>query len=103
MSQNQNEISSVVFQAKTQAKHFQLNWAPESSSTESVPLPFLNWLVGVVGERFGPNWIHSWKVCCDLRHAFCGPKDRGEIAAGRLIKLDRDLKRRESSRALNGN
>ena len=70
--------------------------AKSSSPTESVPVPFLNWLVGVVGERFSPNWVHSWKVCCDLRHAFCGPKDRGEIAAGRLIKLDRDLKRRES-------
>ena len=78
------------------------NGEAKSSSMEPVPLPFLNWLVGVVGERLSPDWVSSWKVCCCLRHAFCGPKDRGEIAAGRLIKLDRDLKRRES-RALRGN
>ena len=73
-----------------------------NSSSESVPVPFLNWLVGVVGERLGPNWAESWRVCCELRHAFCGPKDRGESAAGRLIKLDGDLRRGES-RALRGN
>ena len=78
------------------------NGEAKPSSRESVPLPFLNWLVGVVGERLSPDWVSSWKVCCCLRHAFCGPKDRAEIAAGRLIKLDRDLKRRES-RALRGN
>ena len=74
-----------------------------TTSTESVPVPFLNWLVGIVGERLSPNWVDSWRVCCDLRHEFCGPKARAEVAAGRLIKLERDLKRRESNRALLGN
>ena len=55
-------------------------------------------------QSFVPHLADAWKVCDDLRHAFCGPKKKGIAAAtaDRLVKLEGALKRRED-RALERN